>query len=240
MKSFLSIVVALLAFGTVGISFGSVAQTKEKWVDSIYRQMSLEERIGQMFMVAAYSGGKNKNQAEIEKLLENNQIGGLIFMQGTPEAQASLTNLYQEKASVPLLIGMDAEWGLGMRLTGVTDYPKQMMLGATRDTALMYQIAAAIAAQCKRMGVHINFAPDVDINNNPANPVINFRSFGEDKQWVSRMGIAYMRGLQDNGIIACAKHFPGHGDVAVDSHKDLPVIRKSKAALQALELAPFR
>jgi beta-glucosidase-like glycosyl hydrolase len=161
-------------------------------------------------------------------------------MQGTPEAQAKLTNKYQQAAQVPLLIGMDAEWGLGMRLTGVTDYPRQMMLGATRDTLLMKEIGAAVAAQCKRLGVHIDFAPDIDINNNPKNPIINFRSFGDDKEWVARMGIAYMKGLQENGVIACAKHFPGHGDVSVDSHKDLPVINKSQAQMEALELYPFR
>jgi len=137
------------------------------------------------------------------------------------------------------MITIDAEWGLGMRLDSVTGMPRQMMLGATRDTALMYRMAMAIAYQCKRLGVHIDFAPVVDVNNNPANPVINFRSFGEDKTRVARMGIAYMRGLQDNGIMACAKHFPGHGDVDVDSHLDLPVISKSREQLDSLELYPF-
>lgn len=213
---------------------------KTQWVDSVYQQLSLEEKIGQLFMVAAYSAGKDANAAQIETLLRNHQIGGLIFMQGTPEAQARLTNRFQNMAQVPLLIGMDAEWGLGMRLTGVKDLPKQMMLGATNNPQLVEETAAAIAAQCQRLGVHINFAPDIDINNNPKNPVINFRSFGEDKARVSRLGIAYMQGLQKNGVMACAKHFPGHGDVSVDSHEDLPVITKSAAALNNLELQPFR
>src|SRR5690606_32673434 len=213
---------------------------KGKWVDSVYNSLNQQERIGQLFMVAAYSGGEKLNQTDIEQLLASHQIGGLIFMQGTCEEQARLTNLYQKQAQVPLLIGMDAEWGLGMRLTGVHNFPKQMTIGATRDTSLMYDIGAAIAAQCKRLGVHVNFAPVIDINNNPKNPVINFRSFGEDKAWVSQLGIAYMRGLQDNGVMACAKHFPGHGDVEVDSHLDLPVVQKSKQELQQLEFYPFK
>lgn len=221
-------------------AWGASPEKAKQWADSIYNKLNEQERIGQLFMVAAYSGGENFNQPLIEKLLQNHQIGGVIFMQGTAEKQAELTNKYQSMAQVPLWIGMDAEWGLGMRLTGVKNYPRQMMIGATADTALMYEIGAASAAQCKRLGVHVNFAPDIDVNNNPANPVINFRSFGEDKEQVSRMGIAYMKGLQDNGVLACAKHFPGHGDVATDSHLDLPVINKSLAQLKEVELYPFK
>jgi beta-glucosidase-like glycosyl hydrolase len=213
---------------------------KRRWIDSVYNSLSETERIGQLFMVAAYSGGENANQPKIEQLVKSRQIGGVIFMQGTPEAQAKMTNKLQKMSKVKLLIGMDAEWGLGMRLTGVKNFPKQMMLGATKDTALMYEMGSAIADQCKRLGVHVDFAPVVDVNNNPKNPVINFRSFGEDKELVARMGIAYMKGLQDKGIMACAKHFPGHGDVAVDSHLDLPVITKSKAQLNELEFYPFQ
>jgi beta-glucosidase-like glycosyl hydrolase/CubicO group peptidase (beta-lactamase class C family) len=210
------------------------------WIDSVYNKLDTTERIGQLFMVAAYSGGKNYNEPLITKLIEAHQIGGLIFMQGGPARQAVQTNKYQSIAQVPLLIAMDAEWGLGMRLDSVKDMPRQMELGATRDTAIVYRMATAIAAQCKRLGVHVDFAPVVDVNNNPNNPVINFRSFGEDKTRVSRMGIAYMRGLQDHGVMACAKHFPGHGDTNVDSHQDLPVITKSLAQLDTLELYPFK
>lgn len=213
---------------------------KGRWVDSVYNSLSETERIGQLFMVAAYSGGEKANRAKIEQLVKANQIGGVIFMQGNGEAQAEMTNRIQQMGKVPLLIGMDAEWGLGMRLTGVKNMPKQMMIGACRDTALMYEIGAAIADQCRRLGVHIDFAPVVDVNNNPKNPVINFRSFGEDKEWVTKLGIAYMKGLQDRGIMACVKHFPGHGDVAVDSHVDLPMINKNRQELEALELYPFR
>lgn len=212
---------------------------KNRWIDSVYNSMSETERIGQLFMVAAYSGGENANKDAIEKLLRARQIGGVIFMQGTPEAQAQLTNKWQGMSPVKLMIGMDAEWGLGMRLTGVKNFPRQMMIGATRDTALMYEMGTAVAMQCKRLGVHIDFAPVIDVNNNPKNPVINSRSFGDDKEWVSKLGIAYMRGLQDNNVMACAKHFPGHGDVSVDSHLDLPVIKKTKAQLSETEFYPF-
>ncbi len=216
------------------------SRAAKHWADSIYTTLNEEERIGQLFMVAAYSGGPKFNQDSIERLISAHQIGGLIFMQGGPVRQAALTNKYQRMARVPLLISMDAEWGLGMRLDSVLNFPRQMMLGATDDTALAYQMGKAIAYQCKRIGVHINFAPVVDVNNNPANPVINSRSFGEDKTRVVRMAIAYMRGMQDYGILACAKHFPGHGDTDVDSHKDLPVVNKSMAQLDSLELYPFR
>lgn len=215
-------------------------QQKQHWVDSVYQSLSPEQRIGQLFMVAAYSGGEKYNEPLISKLIAENYIGGLIFMQGTAENQARLTNQYQAKSKIPLLIGMDAEWGLGMRLTGVDGFPRQMMLGATRDEKLVYEMGTLVAAQCKLMGAHINFAPDIDINNNPKNPVINFRSFGEDKNWVAKLGLAYMKGMQDNKVLACAKHFPGHGDVDVDSHLDLPVVNKSKADLEALELYPFK
>lgn len=213
---------------------------KTHWVDSIYNQLSPEERIGQLFMVAAYSGGKLYNEEQITKLINAHQVGGLIFMQGGPVRQAVLTNRYQHMAQVPLLIGMDAEWGLGMRLDSVEAFPRQMMLGATRDTNLVFRMATAIAYQCRRLGVHIDFAPDVDVNNDPANPVINSRSFGEDKVWVARMGRTFVRGLQKNGVMACAKHFPGHGNTKTDSHTDLPLIERSIPQLDSVELYPFR
>ncbi len=213
---------------------------KKHWIDSVYNALNEEEKIGQLFMVAAYSGGKNLNEEAVTKMINAHQIGGLIFMQGGPIRQALMTNRYQKIAQVPLLLSMDAEWGLGMRLDSVRNFPRQMMLGATRDTALVYRMGVAIASQCRRMGIHIDFAPDVDVNNNAANPVINSRSFGENKYWVAMLAKAFMRGLQKGGIIACAKHFPGHGDTNTDSHKDLPLIPKSLAQLDTLELYPFR
>ncbi len=215
-------------------------KARQHWVDSVYHQLNEDERIGQLFMVAAYSGGPKENTQQIESLLQQHQIGGLIFMQGGPVRQAVLTNRYQEMAQVPLLIGMDGEWGLGMRLDSVIDLPKQMTLGAANDSATCKVMGMLAAYQCKRMGVHIDFAPVVDVNNNPENPIINARSFGEDKNRVAKLGIAYMQGLQFLGIIACAKHFPGHGDVQVDSHKDLPLISKSRMELDTLELFPFK
>lgn len=213
---------------------------KLNWVDSIYKSLDDTERIGQLFMAQAYSNGKAGNIDSIKNLLNGRRIGGIIFMQGTPEMQAYLTNEYQRMANVPLLVAMDAEWGLGMRLTGVKDLPRAMMTGATHDTVLAYKIGASIALQCKRLGVHINFGPVADINNNPNNPIINARSYGENKLWVTRLAMAYMHGLQNNGIIACGKHFPGHGDTDADSHLDLPKIPKSLAQLDTLELYPFR
>jgi beta-glucosidase-like glycosyl hydrolase/CubicO group peptidase (beta-lactamase class C family) len=237
-KVFVAVITAFIISFT---PFRSDAQaSRQQWVNNIYNSLTLEEKIGQLFMVAAYSGGKDYNEDKITELLNNHMLGGVIFMQGTPEAQAYQTNKYQKMANVPLLIGMDAEWGLGMRLTGVKDFPRQMFLGATRDTNLVYEMGVAVAKQCKRLGVHIDFAPVVDVNNNPDNPIINFRSFGEDKVRVSQMGIAYMKGLQANGIIACGKHFPGHGDTKTDSHSDMPVINKSLEQLEQLELYPFR
>lgn len=237
MKRFFAI---FSVFITLSQSNSFAQLSKSKWVDSVYNNLSETEKIGQLFMVAAYSGTDKYNETQINQLVSNNQIGGVIFMQGTPEKQATLTNQYQNNAKVPLLVGMDAEWGLGMRLTGVRNFPRQMMIGATRDEKLMEEMATAVAYQCARLGVHIDFAPVIDVNNNPLNPVINFRSFGEDKYWVAKLGLAYMRGLQDNGILASAKHFPGHGDVAVDSHHDLPIINKTKAQLDTLEFYPFK
>jgi len=238
---FTAIILLIISTSTLlAQNSGKVADARIRWVDSVYNALNDTERIGQLFMIAAYSGGKDYNEDTVTKMVERGQVGGLIFMQGTAEAQATQNNTYQRLAKVPLMIGMDAEWGLGMRLTGVKDLPRQMMIGATMDTLLAYRMGVAVAAQCNRMGVHINFAPVVDVNNNPNNPIINARSFGEDKEWVAKLGIAYMRGMQDNGVMACAKHFPGHGDTETDSHKDLPTITKTLEQLEALELYPFR
>lgn len=234
-------------------SFVAVAQTnrkvsekeilkKQHWVDSIYKSLDDTERIGQLFMAQAFSNGKTGPGSvdSIAALIQGHRIGGIIFMQGTPEKQAYLNNLYQRMVNVPLLVAMDAEWGLGMRLTGAKDLPRAMMIGAAHDVKMAYAVGAAVAQQCNRLGVHINFAPVADINNNPNNPIINARSYGENKVWVSRLAVAYMNGLQDNGVMACGKHFPGHGDTDADSHLDLPSIPKSLAQLDTLELYPFR
>jgi beta-glucosidase-like glycosyl hydrolase/CubicO group peptidase (beta-lactamase class C family) len=176
----------------------------------------------------------------ITDAIQKYNIGGICLFQGTPVKQANFINYFQSISKTPLMVCIDAEWGLGMRFDSVTPLNHQMMLGAMRDSSLVYQYGKLVGRQLKRMGIQVNYAPVVDINNNPDNPVINDRSFGEDKYKVARFGIAYMKGLQDEGILACAKHFPGHGDVSVDSHLDLPVINKSMAQLDSLELYPFK
>lgn len=211
-----------------------------RWVDSVLSKMSDREKIGQLFMVAAYSNRDIKHQEEIFQLIKNYSIGGLIFFQGGPVRQAQLTNIYQKESKVPLMIGMDAEWGLAMRLDSVVKYPKQMTLGAIQNDTLIYLMGRMIGKECRRMGVHINFAPVVDVNSNPENPVINFRSFGENKNNVARKSFAYMLGLQDEFILACAKHFPGHGDTDSDSHLTLPKVDRTKRQIDSVELFPFR
>ena len=210
------------------------------WVDKTMKSLSPDERIAQLFMVAAYSNKDKVHVNSITKLVEKYKIGGLIFFQGGPVRQAKLTNEYQSKSKVPLMIAMDAEWGLAMRLDSTITYPRQMALGALQDNLPIYNMGKYLAQQCKRLGVHVNFAPVIDINNNPNNPVINSRSFGENKELVAQKGIAYMKGMQDENIIACGKHFPGHGDTDKDSHKALPIINHSKERLTEVELYPFR
>jgi beta-N-acetylhexosaminidase len=212
------------------------------WVDSLYRCMSTEERIAQLIMVRAHSDKDSLYEKQVEDIIRNFRVGGVCFFQGTPEKQALLTNRYQAaSARIPLFVSMDAEWGLGMRLKESTiSFPKQLMLGAIQDNRLIYDFGQEMARQCRRLGVHINFAPDADINNNPANPVINDRSFGENRNNVTAKCFQYMMGMQDGGVMACAKHFPGHGDTNVDSHFDLPQISHPIQRLDSLELFPFR
>lgn len=211
-----------------------------EWVDSVFSKLSLDEKIGQLFLVAAYSNLDEKHEKKIEELINNYHIGGLIFFQGSPVKQALLTNRYQKKSKIPLFIAQDCEWGLGMRLDSVNDLPYQMMVGAVQDDKLVYEMGSVIGKMLNRIGVNMNFAPVIDINNNPQNPVINYRSFGSDKINVARKGYAYMKGLQDNNILAIGKHFPGHGDTDVDSHKGLPIINHERERLYNVELFPFR
>lgn len=211
-----------------------------RWADSIMKNMTEDEKIGQLFMVAAYSNRDTTHLKEIKKLIKNYHIGGLCFFQGGPMRQAQQTNMYQSLAKVPLLVSIDAEWGLSMRLDSVVRYPKQMAMGAIADNQLIYDFGKETARQCKRIGIHLNFAPCVDVNNNPKNPVINDRSFGEDKYKVAAKAIEYMRGMQDFGVLANAKHFPGHGNTDKDSHLSLPTLNRTKIQLDSTELYPFR
>ncbi len=210
------------------------------WVDSVFNAMTEDEHLGQLFMVAAYSNQDESHYRRIDSLIVNQHIGGLVFFQGGPVRQAQLTNRYQALAKVPIFIGMDAEWGLGMRLDSTISYPKQMTLGAIQDNQYVYRMGTEIAHQCRRLGVHINFAPVIDVNNNANNPVIGYRSFGELKENVAAKGSAYMKGLQHNGVMANAKHFPGNGDTGSDSHFTLPVISHPADRLNNLELYPFK
>jgi len=213
---------------------------QKSWADSVLSSLSIEEKIAQLMMIRTYS---NKDQAyynKAEETIKKYNIGGLCFFQGGPVMQANLTNRYQSIAKTPLFISIDAEWGLGMRLDSCYSFPYQMTLGAVRNNDLIYEMGAQVAKQLKMLGVHINFAPVADVNNNPKNPVINSRSFGESEWEVAQKSIAYMLGLQDNGIIATAKHFPGHGDTDSDSHYTLPVINHNRERLDSIELYPFK
>ena len=212
----------------------------DKWVDSIYSSMTLEEKFGQLFMVAAYSNKDAKHYAAIDKLIQENKIGGLIFFQGGPVRQAKLTNRYQALSKTPLFIGNDAEWGLGMRLDSTYRYPWNMTLGAIQDMKLIEKLGTQMAKQSKRLGLQFNFAPVLDINSNPKNPIIGFRSFGEDKFKVTEHAIALMKGIQSQNVFATGKHFPGHGDTSKDSHKELPTIYATKEKLEEVEFYPYR
>ena len=214
--------------------------SKQAWVDSVFKSLTPDERLAQLFMVAAYSNKDTAHVAELEKLIREQKIGGLIFFQGGPVRQAKMCNYLQSKSNVPMMIAMDAEWGIGMRLDSTIDYPRQMALGAIENEKLLYDFGAETARQMKRIGMHVNFAPVVDVNSNAENPVIGTRSFGENKLAVAKKGIAVMKGMQDNGILACAKHFPGHGDTDSDSHLMLPVIKHNYSRIDSLELYPFK
>ncbi|MBK7128487.1 MAG: serine hydrolase [Crocinitomicaceae bacterium] len=215
-------------------------QVKSGWADSVFKSLTPDERIAQLFMVAAYSSKDETHYAEIAKLVKDYKIGGLIFFKGSPVKQAHLTNYYQQQAKTPLFIAIDGEWGLSMRLDSTIVYPRQMMLGAIQNDALIYEMGKQIAQQCQALGIHINFAPVIDVNNNADNPVINNRSFGELKEHVAKLGIAYMKGMQDQHVMACGKHFPGHGDTDMDSHLSLPTIAHDYTRLDSLELYPFK
>ncbi len=212
----------------------------EHWADSVLQTLSLKEKLGQLFMVAAYPENGKNDIRRVTELIKKQDVGGIIFFRGTPEEVARLARYYQSISKVPLLIAIDGEWGPSMRLDNTIIYPRQMMLGAIDDNEILYQMGRDIGKQLKMLGIHINFAPVIDVNNNPDNPVINSRSFGENRENVARKGILYMQGLQDEGIIAVAKHFPGHGDTDQDSHLELPVILYRPERLDSIELFPFK
>jgi beta-N-acetylhexosaminidase len=232
------------------ITIPSFAQFKtslsaDKWVDSVFKTLNDDQKIGQLIVMrlSAIDLATRKvtfYNKEVEDAVRRYNIGGICLFQGGPITQANFINYFQAIAKTPILICIDAENGVGMRMDSVIGLPRQMMLGAVQNPALIYEYGKIVGEQCKRLGITVNYAPVVDINNNPDNPVINDRSFGEDKNKVAEYGLQYMKGLQDVGVMACAKHFPGHGDVSVDSHLDLPLINKSVKQLDSLELFPFK
>jgi len=226
-------------------SFAQINSTElsKIWVDSVFNTLSDDERIAQLMVLrvsAKTANGVVFYDQQVAENIKKYNVGGVVLFQGGPVQQAGFINNFQAIAKTPILVCIDAEWGLGMRFDSVIPLNHQLMLGAVQDASIIYQYGKIVGEQCKRAGIQVNYAPVVDINNNPNNPVINDRSFGEDKYRVALYGIQYMKGLQDAGVLACAKHFPGHGDVAVDSHVDLPVINKTKEQLDSLELYPFR
>lgn len=216
---------------------------KEKmhhWADSVFDSMTYDERIGQLFMVIADPKSDTRNMQKMLRYINDLKIGGVLFHKGNPVVQAEVTNRMQKASKVPLFVSLDGEWGLSMRLSGTTRFPKNMMLGAIEDDELIRIYGEEVARQCREMGIQINFAPSIDVNSNTDNPVIGLRSFGENPRAVADKGIAYARGLERGGVIAVAKHFPGHGDSADDSHYTLPVIRQDKKRLEEVELLPFK
>ena len=215
-------------------------QDQERWVDSIYSNMSLQEKVGQLFMVDVFSSDPAAKTNKVKELIKNQYIGGVIFSKGGPKRQAKLNNEFQALSKVPLMVGMDAEWGLAMRLDSTYAYPWNMTLGAIKDNSIVERVGKRIGEHSKRMGVHINFAPVVDINTNPKNPIIGNRSFGEDLSNVTQKAMAFMKGMQSAGVMANAKHFPGHGDTDQDSHKTLPTINFTKQRLDSVELQPYK
>ena len=210
------------------------------WADSVLSTMTTEEKIGQLFMINVFSNRDAAYEKEIADKVNEYKLGGVIFFKGTPYRQAVLTNILQSNSRIPLMIGIDGEWGLQMRLDSTVRYPRQMTLAASGNPKLANVMGKAIAQNCKRLGIQINFAPSVDINTNAANPIICNRSFGERREEVTQFGVEYMRGMQSENVLACAKHFPGHGNTSTDSHFELPIVTADSLQLDSVELYPFR
>ena len=212
----------------------------DQWVNRTYNSLSQDQKLGQLFIVALYTNKGEDHISNVRRIVEQEQIGGLILMQDDAAREITLVNEFQSKSKVPLMIGMDAEWGLFQRIAAAHKFPWAMTLGAIQDKNLITQMAAKIAEDSKRMGINWDFAPVVDVNTNPDNPIIGNRSFGSEVQNVVNSALAYSNGLQDNRILAAIKHFPGHGDTSTDSHLDLPVVAHDFQRLNDVELAPFK
>ena len=244
LKKFFFIFFLLTLFNLCGQNFDPLRTDdyflQEKWVDSILSSMTIDEKIGQLFMIQAYSNLDSVHENEIKEMIQKYHVGNLIFMQGTPIKQVELTNKYQSFSKVPLMIGFDGEWGLDMRLKNSYRFPWNMSLGAIQDNSLIHKFGEHIGNHARRIGIHVNFAPVVDINTNPLNPIIGNRSFGENKINVTQKAIAFGEGMQSVGVLANAKHFPGHGDTSTDSHLKLPVLNFNRQRLDSVELYPYK
>lgn len=238
--TFCSLINAVKAQYTPSNITSEEVKNAQEWVNRAYTELSQDEKLGQLFIVALYTNKGEDFIHNIRNIVENDKIGGLILMQDDAATEISLVNEFQSKSKVPLLIGMDAEWGLFQRIPAAHKLPWAITLGAVQDKTVVYELASTIAADAKRMGINWNFAPVVDVNTNPANPIIGNRSFGSDVSNVVNSALAYAKGLQDAGILAAIKHFPGHGDTDTDSHLDLPVVSHDKKRLNSIELAPFK
>lgn len=245
-------VICLTTIFLGGGAFRTYAQTEDsflptaadvrcrQWVDSVYSHLTIQEKIGQLIVTTFPAKATSKTEKQIAELAEKYQVGGLLFAEGTPEEQAILTNIAQKKSKVPMLITFDGEWGLSMRLEGTPYFPKNAALGCIEDNQLIYEYGREVAREFRELGVHVNFAPDADVNTNPKNPVIHVRAFGEDPKRVAEKAMAYSRGLESGGVLSVCKHFPGHGDTDVDSHKALPILRHDRERLDSVELYPFK
>ncbi len=212
----------------------------DNWVDQQLKKMSLEEKISQLMMITVYPTQNEASKAAAIKTIKTFKPGGILVMQGSPVKTATWINEFQEASTLPLLVAVDGEWGPAMRIDSIVSFPYAQAIGAVQDSALVYQMGKDFGLQMKLLGIHMNFAPVADINTNPLNPVINFRSFGEDKQNVAEKTWMVAKGMQDAGVIPVAKHFPGHGDTKTDSHKTLPLVPHSKSRIDAMEAYPFR
>ncbi|HRE42099.1 MAG TPA: glycoside hydrolase family 3 N-terminal domain-containing protein [Ignavibacteria bacterium] len=221
----------------------SQINTSDDQIEKIISEMTLREKVAQMMVTNSFGFDLDENSDDFKRfknLIEVEKVGGVIFFKGNSVQEANLINKLQSYSNIPLLISADFERGTAMRLEDGSLFPSNMGLGATRNTELAYKMGLQIAKECRAIGVHQNYSPVVDVNNNPKNPIINVRSFGEDPLLVSQMGDAMIKGLQDGNVIATAKHFPGHGDTDIDSHSDLPIINFGMDRLNSIELVPFK
>ncbi len=248
-RAFFILFIFVFSFGVFGFQQTNMWQNKENiqnlikersWVDSVINTMTLEEKIGQFFTASVYTNKDNTHKQEIYSLIKEHHVGGLLFFKGHPTTQANWVNGFQQSSKIPLMVSIDGEWGINMRLDSTIKYPRQLTLGAIQDNQLIYKMGKRIAEECRAVGITVNLAPVLDVNNNPDNPVINDRSFGEDKFNVALKGLAYTHGMQDANVMAVGKHFPGHGDTNADSHKTLPVINHNIERLNNVELYPFK